>query len=67
MLIGTRWKDGEDDDQGELRGFDELRNNGMNRAEVAAIRSYFSADVQEVRKIDETVTVSWFATTWSPV
>ncbi|CAM9238162.1 unnamed protein product [Scytosiphon promiscuus] len=37
----------EDDDPATRRGFDALRNNGMTRGEVTAIRSYFSAQVRE--------------------
>ncbi|CAB1117068.1 unnamed protein product [Ectocarpus sp. CCAP 1310/34] len=38
----------EDDDPATRRGFDALRNNGMTRGEVTAIRGYFSAQVREV-------------------
>ncbi|CAN0373076.1 unnamed protein product, partial [Hapterophycus canaliculatus] len=37
--------DVEEDDPATRRGFDALRNNGMTRGEVTAIRSYFSAQV----------------------
>ncbi|CBN78385.1 hypothetical protein Esi_0112_0083 [Ectocarpus siliculosus] len=37
----------EDDDPATRRGFDALRNNGMTRGEVTAIRGYFSAQVRE--------------------
>lgn len=43
-----RQEEGEDDDPSTRRGFDTLRNNGMTRGEVVAIRGYFSAQVREV-------------------
>lgn len=41
-------QEGEDDDPTTRRGFDSLRNNGMTRGEVTAIRGYFSSQVREV-------------------
>lgn len=41
-------QEGEDDDPTTRRGFDGLRNNGMTRGEVTAIRGYFSSQVREV-------------------
>ena len=46
VLSGTQ--EGEDDDPTTRRGFDGLRNNGMTRGEVTAIRGYFSSQVREV-------------------
>lgn len=40
-------EEGEDDDPTTRRGFDGLRNNGMTRGEVTAIRGYFSSQVRE--------------------
>lgn len=41
-------QEGEDDDPATRRGFDGLRNNGMTRGEVTAIRGYFSSQVRQV-------------------
>lgn len=45
----------EDDDPATRRGFDALRNNGMTRGEVTAIRGYFSAQVREVSPAGDSV------------
>lgn len=52
-------QEGEDDDPSTRRGFDSLRGNGMTRAEVTAIRAYFSAQVREVRAIVELERTAW--------
>lgn len=45
----------EDDDPATRRGFDALRNNGMTRGEVTAIRGYFSSQVREVSPAGDSI------------
>ena len=55
VLAQPHSQEEEDDDPSTRRGFDVLRNNGMTRGEVTAIRSYFSAEVRQVKIYEKRV------------